>query len=249
MKFFLFFFSILFIIAPAYSQSVQKDSPTDAQVKNAIELYDRYTADNAPVFNGREYLFYTFKMEGDPFFGTGIYGDGSVNFVEGWVSYNGRKYGSVALLFDIVRDQVVILSPDHKTPIIIHNEFIDSFSFYGHTFIALQEDHAQNLYNTGFYDLLYNGRNVQFLARRIKVLNPRIVGTTMITSFPAKNRFYIHKNGLYYLVSNKKDVFRVYNDRMKDLKKVMRQNHLKLRRKNFETAATKVSAFYDQLTH
>ncbi len=63
---------------------------------------------------GSEYLFYTFKMEGDPFFGTGIYGDGSVNFVEGWVSYNGRKYGFVALLFDLVRDQLVVLSPDQK---------------------------------------------------------------------------------------------------------------------------------------
>ena len=249
MKLFLSFFSTLFLIAPSFSQSMQKDSPTDAQVKNAIAVYDHYNANNAPVFNGNEYLFYTFKMEGDPFFGTGIYGDESVSFVEGWVSYNGRKYGSVALLFDIVRDQLVILSPDQKTPIIMHNEFVDSFSLLGHTFIALKEDHKQNLYNTGFYDLLYNGKNVQFLERRSKVLNPRIVSNTMITNFPAKNRFYIHKNGLYYLVSNKKDVFRVYSDRIKDLKKLMRQNHLKLRRKNFETAASKVSGFYDQLTH
>jgi len=249
MKFFLSFFSILFLISPAFSQSMQKDSLTDAQVKNAIAIYDHYTADNAPVFNGREYLFYTFKMEGDPFFGTGIYGDGSVSFVEGWVSYDGRKYSSLALLFDIVRDQLVVLSPDHKTPIVIHNEFVDSFSLLGHTFISLKEDHSQNLYNTGFYDLLFNGRHVQFLERRSKVLNPRIVSNTMITSFPVKNRFYIHKNSLYYLVSNKKDVFRVYSDRMKDLKKLMRQNHIKLKRKNFETAAAKVSGFYDQLTH
>jgi len=249
MKFFLSFLSILFLIAPAFSQSIQKDSSAYAQVKNAIAMYDHYNADNAPVFNGTEYLFYTFKMEGDPFFGTSVYGDGSVSFVEGWVSYQGRKYASLALLFDLVRNQLVVLSPDQKTPIVMHNEFIDSFSLYGHTFIALQEDHTQNLYNTGFYDLLYNGQKVQFLERRLKVLNPRIVSNTMITSFLLKNRFYIHKNGLYYLVSNKKELFKVYSDKMRDLKKLMRQNHLKLRRKNFETAAAKASAFYDQLTH
>ncbi len=65
----------------------------------------------------------------------------------------------------------------------MHNEFIDSFSLYGHKFIALKEDHKQNLYNTGFYDLLYKGRNVQFLERRLKVLNPRIVGNMLITTF------------------------------------------------------------------
>jgi hypothetical protein len=249
MKFFHFFFSMLFFIAPAFSQNMQKGSPESLQVKNAIAVYDQYTRNNAPLFNGREYLFYTFKMEGDPFFGTGIYGDGSVSFVEGWVSYNGRKYGPVALLFDIARDQLVVLSPDQKTPIVMHNEFVDSFSLYGHTFIALKEDHSQNLYNTGFYDLLYNGKNVQFLERRLKVLNPRIVANTLVTNFPPKNRFYIHKNNLYYLVSSKKDVFRVYSDRIKDLKKLMRQNHIKLRRKNFETSAAKVTALYDQLTH
>ena len=249
MKHFLFLFSSLFFLNPIFSQSLKKGSIADLQVKNAIEVYDHYTADNAPIYNGKEYLFYTFKMEGDPFFGTGIYGDGSVNFVEGWVSYNGRKYGLVPLLFDLVRDQLVVLSPDKKTPIVMHNEFVDSFSIFGHTFIALNEDHKQNLYNTGFYDLLYNGQRVQFLERHVKLLNPRIQGTTMTTIFQSKNRFYIHKNGLYYLVSGKKDMFRVFSDHLRELKKVMRQNHLKLRHKNFETAAVKATAFYDQLTH
>ncbi len=249
MKYFFFFLSTFFFLPAAFSQTQTRDTLTDKQVSNAIALYDQYTRDNAPIYNGSEYLFYTFKMEGDPFFGSGIYGDGAVNFVEGWVSYNGRKYGLVPLLFDIVRDQLVVLSPDHKTPVVMLNEFIDSFSLYGHKFVALKEDHQQNLYNTGFYDLLYNGQNVQFLERRIKSLNPRIQGSTMTTTFPSKNRFYIHKGGLYYLVTNKKDVFHVFNDKIHEFKKIMRQNHLKLQHKNFETAAAKATAFYDQLTH
>lgn len=249
MKHFFFLLSTFFFLNEAFSQTQMKDSLTDKQVSNAIALYDNYTSDNSPIYNGREYLFYTFKMEGDPFFGTGIYGDGSVDFVQGWVSYNGRKYGLVPLLFDLVRNQLVVLSPDHKTPVVMLNEYIDSFSLYGHKFVSLKEDHTQNLYNTGFYDLLYNGQSVQFMEKRAKSLNPRIQGVAMITSFPSKNHFYIHKKGLYYLVTGKKDVFRVFGDKIRDLKKTMRQNHLKLKRKNFETAATKVTALYDQLTH
>ncbi len=242
MKFFFFVFSTILLIGPALGQGVKNDSLAIAQVKNAIEVYDHYTADNAPVFNGREYLYYTFRMEGDPFFGT-------PDFVYGWVGYDGRKYDSLGLLYDLVRNQLVVASPDRKSRIVVHNELIDSFALYGHTFISLTEDHKQNLYNTGFYDLLYNGQHVQFLERRLKVLNPQIVSNVMVTSFPSKNRFYIHKNGLYYLVSDKRDVFRVYSDKERDVKKLMRQNHLKLRRRNFESAAAKVSAFYDQLTH
>jgi hypothetical protein len=242
MKRFLFLFSSIFFLNPIFSQSVKKDSIIDLQVKNAIDIYNHYNAENAPVYNGQEYLYYTFKMEGDPFFGL-------KDFTYGWVSYNGRKYDSLGLIYDLVRNQVVVLSPDHRTPIVMNNEFIDSFSIFGHTFIALQEDHKQNLYNTGFYDLLYDGQNVQFLERRLKLLNPRIQGNTLTTSFAGKNHFYIHKNGLYYLVSNKKDVFRVFADQIHEMKRMMRQNHLKLKRRNFENATAKVTAFYDQLTH
>ena len=242
MKHFIFLFSSLILLNPSFSQSVKRDSVTDLQVKNAIEIYNHYVADNAPVFNGQEYLYYTFKMEGDPFFG-------NADFTYGWVNYNGRKYDSLPLIYDLVRNQLVVLSPDHHSRIVMHNEFIDSFSLIGHTFIALREDHNQNLYNSGFYDLLFNGQHVQFLARRIKLLNPRIQGTSLVTSFLSKTHFYVHKNGLYYLVGGKKDIYRVFSDKLRELKKMMRQNHLKIQRKNFETAASRTSAFYDQLTH
>jgi len=71
----------------------------------------------------------------------------------------------------------------------------------------------------------------------------------IVTKFLNHDRYYIHKDGLYYMVNNKKDVYRVYADKLHDLKKMMRRNHIKLKRKNFETAMVKASAFYDQLTH
>ena len=242
MKFLLFLLTSFLFLSSAFSQTQKNEVTADAQVQNAIEIYKHYTRGNAPLYNGREYLYYTFKMEGIPFFGT-------ADFVDGWVNYDGRKYDSVALLYDIVRNELVVLSPDKKSAIVMHNELVDSFSMLNHTFIYLNEDHKQNLYNTSFYDLLYDGKDVQFLERRVKTLNPRIVSSSIITSFPEKNRFYIHKKGLYYLVSNKKDVYRVFSDKARDLKKLMRQNHLKIKRKTFETSAAKASELYDQLTH
>ena len=76
-----------------------------------------------------------------------------------------------------------------------------------------------------------------------------IEGQVIVTKFMNRDRYYIHKEGLYYLVNNKKDVYRVFADKLHELKRMMRRNHVKLKRNNFETAMVKASAFYDQLTH
>jgi len=241
MKLILALFFILYFLTPSFAQSVKNDLKSEAQLQNAITLYDRFSASNAPVYNGTEYLYYTFKMEGNPYFVTG-------DFFNGWVQYSGRKYDSLSMMYDVYRNELVIMSPDKRSRIVLQNEFVDSFALLGHTFIRLIEDHQQNLYNTGFYDLLYNG-HIQFMARRIKTMDSPIKGDLVVRVFYTKDRFYIHKGGLYYLVNNKKDVYRLFNDKIHDVKKMMRRQHVKIRRKNFETATQKVTQFYDQLTH
>jgi hypothetical protein len=241
MKILLFLISTFFFLNPSFSQSVKQDSISDVQLQNAIDLYDNFSAENAPVYNGIEYIYYNFKMEGDPYFITG-------NFSKGWVNYSGRKYDSLSVMYDVARNLLVILSNDKKSTIVLQNEFVDSFSLLGHTFINLREDHKQNLYNTGFYDMLYNGK-VQFVARRIKAMNMKIEGMVVVRPFYIKDRFYVHKDGLYYLVNSKKDVYHLFDDKMHDMKKLMRKQHLKFRRKNFEQTMIKVTALYDQLTH
>jgi hypothetical protein len=241
MKIVLFLLFGLFSIPSSFSQSINNNPVTDFQVKNAIHLYNHFTDGNAPIFNGPQYIYYIFKMEGSPYFVTG-------NYSKGWVEYNRQVYNPVSIFYDIERNQLVLLNADSLSNIVMHNEFIDSFHLSGHTFISLKEDFKQNLYNTGFYDLLYNG-HVQLLARRIKAVEDKIVGSELIRIFYTRDHFYIHKAGIYYLVSNKKDVFRLLADKKHEIKKMMRKKHLKLRGKTFESSLEEVTAFYDQITH
>lgn len=232
---------ILFSLTVSFSQSLQTDSTINIQVKNAVDDYNKYTGANSPVYNGEEYMYYYFKMEGDPFFLT-------VNLTKGWVGYAGRLYGPLPLGYDIQRNQVTIASSDNFARIVLNNELVDSFYFAGHTFIRLKEDYKQNLNNTGFYDLLHNG-HTQLLARRIKTLEDVIKDNTVIRVFTEKDHFYIYKNGLYYLVSNKKEAFRLFADKQHKVKKMLRHEHIKITRKNFESGLQKAVEFYDQLTH
>lgn len=238
MKFLLFFISC-FSQLSSFSQSVKIDSVTDIQVKNAIDLYNHFTDGNAAIYNGAGYQYYTFVMEGDPYFETGILSNG-------WVSYSGRIYDSLSMMYDIERNEVVILAPDKLSNIVLQNELIDSFRLLGHTFISLKQDYKQNLYNSGFYDRLYNGK-ILFFARRIKTKDATIKHDILVRTFYDKTRYYIYKEGLYYLVSNKKDVFRLLGHK-REIKRSLRQDHMKFRRKNFEQATARAAAFYDQLT-
>lgn len=241
MRFILFFLSGLFFLSPSFCQGVQNNSLSDLQVKNAIGLYNNFTDGNAPIFNGTEYLYYTFKKEGDPFFVSGAYS-------MGWVGYERRIYGPESLFYDIQRNQLVILNADSVSSIVMLNEFVDSFYVWGHTFISLKEDYKKNLYNSGFYDRLYNG-HVRLFARRIKTMYDKIEDLTIVRIFTSQDRFYIYKDGLYYLVTNKKGVLLLFADKKHEIKKMMRKKRLKLRRETFESSLVEVIAFYDQLIH
>ncbi|MEO8414951.1 MAG: hypothetical protein ABI472_14885 [Ginsengibacter sp.] len=238
MKILLLFLSGLFWITASLSQGNKVDSLADIQVKNVISLYDHYTDGNAPVYNGSEYLYYTFKTKGDPFFEWD-------NLSKGWLSYEGKVFDPLSILYDIARNQVVVLLPDSTSRAVVQNEFIDSFEISNHTFINLKEDHRQNLYNTGFYDLLYRG-HMELMARRVKEMTEVIEDNAVIRVFSPKDNFYIHKGGRYYLVNNEKDVFRLFADKKHEIRKMLRREHLKFRRKNFESILLKVTAFYDQ---
>ena len=223
------------------SQNLPGDSTADRQLQNAVAIYDRYTDRTAPIYNGREYLYYTTKMDGDPFF---LISDIS----NGWVSYEGTTYALRSVLYDVTRNEVLIGMPDSISRIVLQNEFIDSFEASGHIFIHLAPDPEQNLAAGGFYDEMYNG-NVRLLATRRKTVEKVIRDNAVILQFSTKDRFYIFKKGLYYLVDNQRDVLRLFADEKHDLKKLLRSQHLKFRHKNFENILVKVTAFYDQLIH
>jgi hypothetical protein len=239
MKFLLLFIPGLFYFITSFSQSINNDSLTDLQQENVINLYNRYTDGNAPIYNGSEYIDFTSKLEGDPFFAAN-------DNPYGWISFEGIKYQPLLMQYDITRDEVVILFPDSISRVVLHNEFIDSFYLARHTFIRLKENQEQNLANTGFYDLLYNGK-VRLFARRVKTMEDDIKSNVAGKVFFISNRYYLFRNGLYYLIDNKKDVFRFMGDKSHQIKLLMRQDHLKFHRIDFESVLTKVIALYDQI--
>lgn len=229
----------IFSVCSSYSQNESGYPSSQSDVGNAIRLYDHFTADNAPLYNGKEYVFYAFRMKGTPYFA-------DERFFKGWINYQGKKYDSVSLLYDLSRNELAVLSADNKSAIVLHNEMVDSFYISENKFVNLAEDTAEHLVHAGYYNILYDGKT-QLLAKRSKTISDAIEDNFIIRVFSSKDQIYIRKDGHYYPVSNSKDVLEVFSDKKKELRKKMRQNHVKIKRITFENSLVKTVALYDEL--
>jgi hypothetical protein len=228
-----------FFYSPSFSQISNNDIFPVDQVKQSIQLYDKFTGDQAAIYNGREYVPYIFRKEGSPFFE-------SDSLTNGYIGYAGRLYDSIPMQYDVARNQVLIENYDGLSKILLHNDAIDSFHFSNHTFIRVKEDPEQNLDSTDFYDLLLNSR-IQVLARRKKSFQETFKDNEVVRIFHSEDHFYIHKGNKYYEVNNKKEVLSIFNDKKREIRNLMRQQKIKFKRKNFNEALVKTATMYDQL--
>lgn len=233
--------SFLFIIfvLPVFSQGLRNDSTlAERQVANSLLVYDNYIGPQAGIYNGAEYIPYIFKREGIPFFI-------SDSMATGWVGYEGRIYQPMIIQYDIVRNMLLILAQDRRSKIVLHNELVDSFYLLNHIFKKLQASSVQNLSTTGFYDLLYAGGRLKVYANRKKVFKD-VIDLDLVRVFHQEDRYYIFKDDKYYLVNNKKDVYRLLNDKRSEIKSGMRRQKIKFRKNNFEEALMVAAKIYDQ---
>ena len=239
MKLICLLFCFLCVSYSSFSQSFEADTISiNDQVKQSVQLYDHFIGAEGNLYNGRDYISYDFKEEGIPFFL-------SDTLSRGWISYQGRLYMQIPLQYDIVRNQVVIINYNRRYKIVLQNDLIDSFHLLNHTFLRLKINPEQNLDNTTFYDLLYNG-HIRILAIREKRINEIIKEGEIVQVFYKQERFYVYKMDNYYLVNSRKDIFRLFNEKKHQIKSMMRRQKIKFRRNNFEKALVVAATIYDQ---
>ncbi len=209
-------------------------------VKNVREIYSRTLGLSSHLLNGVQYKEYNAHLddEGHPYFGLD-------DWVEGSVYYDGEVYEGVAILYDLIKDKVVIEHPFAGIKLELISEKIKYVDLPGHRFVRLDADTLKNAsIRTGFYDLLYDGLT-KFYVKRQKERKDEIVGQEIQVKFSENDRLYIFKQGQYIQVKTKSSVLTTLADRKAELRKYIRKNKIHFRR-NREDAITRVVAFYDE---
>lgn len=231
-----------FFVSPprdAAGQSSFADSGFHAaQLKHAIDLYDAYTADNAALYNGREYVDYVYHVEGHPFVMSGSWKESSV-------FYDGRLYEHVPLIYDIARNELVIKAYGTPLRIVLQNEKVDWFSLADHRFVHARNDSSAGALPAGFYDTIYEG-DTEAVVRRTKYIKEEILEMKVSREFISRNYFYIRKDGIYYPVEKLRSALKVLEDRKRDLKKYLKKRGIRFR-EDPEYTIREMIAEYDRI--
>lgn len=234
---------ILCLIFPgkhAFGQLTASDSiMLQSALNQAVSLYQRENVEISHLLNGSEYIEYEGYIAGNQFFETEYLEDGSV-------FYDGVLYQNVPLLYDVVKDDVVVIRPKALFNIRLNPEKIKYFNFLDHTFIRQEGDGIKNLtFPTGFYDLLYDG-GTKVLAKRQKILYETIKENKIYREFRKTDKYYIRKDGNNHPVGSKRSVLNVFKDQKSALLKFLRANKINFRN-NPELTMIKIAQQYDEL--
>ena len=234
---------LAFTFVNAFGQSVTADTTFFSNnPESPLAFYETVIGSESHLFNGSEYItnhHFFVSSTGHPFFK-------SDNLTEGSVFYDGALYTNVPLLYDILRDQVVIDPPGSTFRVKLISEKIKYFKLRNHSFIRLvKSDSANSSLPTGFYELLVDNK-IKVLAKRTKNQRKETTLAGLKGYYWSTDSYYIEKNNTYYPVKDKRTFIDVFPGKKKEIQKYARVNKLNFRRRR-EEAIIKIAKYGESL--
>ncbi len=225
-----------------FGQSEVQDSiKCNNAVSNTIALYTETVGVQAGIYNGCDYQYERINS-GHVFFETN-------DLVKGSIVYDHIEYRDVPMLYDIVRDELVIQGNYQPYFILLASNKISQFSLSGHTFTWISADSlAGTAIQAGFYQCLYNGKTQAWVKNR-KVIDESIDnGNILKKTAVEKNKWFICKHGTFYEVQGKSPIFKVLSDKKKEIQQYTKQNKIRFKN-NMDNALTRIVTYYDTIAY
>jgi hypothetical protein len=212
-------------------------------VQNAIMAYHQYLSPQTGLYNGSEYVEYTYTItEGIPFFETSHFNIGSVE-------YNSMLYQNVLILYDEVLGEVVIKDAYGRGKIILNTDKVTAFNLLNHHFVRLSPDSSgKSPIRSGFYDVLYQGNTGVYRRQVKKILETITISEGLSRVIGVQDDYFIRKGTVFYPVNSKRAVLDITKDKKKEVQQFIRKNRLNIRTGK-EIALIKIAAYYDKLTN
>jgi len=224
-----------FAFVTGRAQSSIADTSGTAVVYNAGDVYNQFIEKESRLYNGIEHLGYLYTIKG--------YAYWLEKMKKGTIVYDELEYTNVPMLYDLVKDQVVIIHFNHITLIGLVSEKVKEFTLGDHHFIRLDSIAHPSLI-TGFYDEVYKGR-LTVLVKRKKFIEEH-VKDELEREFSKDDHYFIVKDDTYYAIKSYKTLLTVLDNKTTGIKQYLRKNRIKYK-KDPETAIAKATAYYDSL--
>jgi hypothetical protein len=222
----------------AFGQDVESDSTKCKKaIDNAISMYNNMTGIQSGIYTGYDYP-YERLSSGHVFFE-------SDNLVNGSIVYDHVEYQDVPMLYDIVKDNLVIQGTYQPYFILLESDKVSRFSVSGQNFIRiLSDDIPGSVIKTGFYKILYDGE-IKAFVKKNKIIDEFVdIGNVFKTTVVEKDKWYIYKEGKYFEIQGKSSVLNVLDDKKKEILQLCKQDKIRFKN-NMDEALTRIVAYYD----
>ncbi|OQP50848.1 hypothetical protein A4H97_03205 [Niastella yeongjuensis] len=230
---------VLGFASACLSGEAQNNTPATLPViVKAGDVYNPFIEKQSRLYNGVEHLGYAYQIKGHAYF---LQKELSI----GTVVYDELGFANVLMLYDLLKDQVIIQHLDGFSKVGLISTKVQSFYLLNHHFVRLHGDSASSSpIITGFYDELYNG-NIKVLIKRGKIIEETIKDEVE-REFKETNAVFIQKDGRYYAIKTYKTLLTVLQDKAPQVKQYLRKNKLKFRN-DPENTLLKAAVFYDSI--
>lgn len=210
---------ILFIPIALFSQSVNKSS-------NVLTQYDQLRgADNNGLLIGEYQKIVIESSETNPFYYTNVWSDCSIK-------YKGRVYDNVPLLYNILEDYLLTEHPRQldgsSTPVRLFKNQVEWFEINNHKFVYL--DYPIFIYESGFYDELFNGPFLQVYSKRTKELGTNDLDQSVI--YEARDVFILRIFDTNIKIKNKSAFIKTLKEHKTDIKAFIKSKNLRVKPEN-----------------
>ncbi|KAA8482460.1 hypothetical protein BDE36_3435 [Arcticibacter tournemirensis] len=238
------FFELLLVLAASnnhLSAQIRDDSVfVSGIVQKITRTYIEQLNTEAPIYNGKMYRpVFNLNDGGHTLFQSNQY-------TKGTIVYNGHIYQDVNLMYDMVKDQLVLLNFDQVGGIVIWPQYVDAFSLHQHTFINIRPDSTtQKSIAPGYYDLLYQGKT-SLLAKRIKELIETPNQNAVKRTVSQQNKYYLLNHSGYTLIKGKKDLLRLLSRTRNENLQYIKTERLNFK-KELERSMIKLLSYHDSI--
>lgn len=209
------------------------------------KFYDQALQGQTFLFNGPEYKRFKGYSDDHPFFELNYFREGSVLYEE-------EQYDSIPLLYDVSIDELIISHINHSGRVVelqLNKNKVKQFLLDGRHFIHLSGDTLAGEHaGSGFYNLLYEGKDTKMLMKR-RVLQTESYDSNLRnfkTSFSKKDRFFLYHKGVFHAVRSKRSVLKILSKQRKALAQYIRKSDLNFRKQR-EQAILEVLKHYEKL--
>jgi len=213
----------------------------DIATSNTIAFYIQQVGAQSAIYNGCEYQFDRINV-GHAFFNT-------ARFTNGNIICEDILYPDIPILYDIVRDILVIQGLNQIQITSLASNRISQFTLSGYTFIRKSGNSSTgSVPEPGFYQRLYDGRIKAWAKNQKTIDEVTDFGYQLKRVAIEKSRYYIEKGGTYFEVDGKQSVLNVLQDKKKEINHFIAKKRIRFR-KDFNNALVQTVAHYCEITN